>query len=418
MEAAVPLRDAFMIRRAAVLLLAAVAACRNGNGGSQRVRRCPAPGGGSPAAIEVAPSTVRSAEPWSVEEDLSLGRAFGDSALEFGFITDITQGPWGRIYLADAQALRVSVHDSTGSLVRTLGREGEGPGEFSGPMRLSRRPDDSVRVFDLALWRETVFDTTGRHAGTTTLPQRPRFGQIPAVEYDGEGGIYNLGYGEFRESLLESLGGQVEGVGRGRLTLDRWQRNRGEWITLARVPSIRVYFSGGGLRDAPFAPRPLWDAASGGVWYADSRHYRLTRLSAAGDTVCRVHVDAEPPRVSRGDRDAYLEGDDLADLPDDRRRRVLQRRREMPIPDHRPVLEELVAAPGGGMWVRPSPETWNAPPDTVAWHVFSGRGEPVARVRLPRGFHPMRVQPDAVLGVRETDTGVDQVVRYAVIRGG
>jgi hypothetical protein len=66
----------------------------------------------------------------------------------------------GRIVVADGVSSSLKVFDAHGSLQRTLGGAGEGPGEFRGLNLFTRLRSDSLIVFDFQLGRLTIFDPT------------------------------------------------------------------------------------------------------------------------------------------------------------------------------------------------------------------------------------------------------------------
>lgn len=70
----------------------------------------------------------------------------GDEENFFGLVTWAEQGPDGLVYVLDTQLCQVNVYDEAGKLVRTLFREGEGPGEVRRPRDLVLLPDGSVGV--------------------------------------------------------------------------------------------------------------------------------------------------------------------------------------------------------------------------------------------------------------------------------
>lgn len=65
-----------------------------------------------------------------------------------------------RIVIGQENELRF--FDAGGAYLSTVGREGEGPGEFSSIGMLSSFAGDSILVFDQRLQRASVFDPTGR----------------------------------------------------------------------------------------------------------------------------------------------------------------------------------------------------------------------------------------------------------------
>lgn len=345
------------------------------------------------------------------EEDLRIGTVLDGDGPQFGLVTSVTVDEEGRIYVADAQAHRIQVFGADGSSSGSLGSEGEGPGEFRGILRAEHGTGDSLFVFDLSLWRQVVFDPSGRAARTTAFPPRPQFGQKPRIAQDEDGRVHHLGFGTFRESVLEALDGRAEGVVRGQNDLGMWSKGGSHRRSLLTVPSIEIHFAGG-IRDAPFHREPLWDARpEGGVWYSDSGSYRLARVDSTGTLTCTVVVRGIRRPVSGSDRKAYLSAADRAETDREVQRTIRRRRAEMPIPDHRPILRDLVVAEDGRVWVKPTPEE-SAFAGSEIWHVFRPDGEPVGRVRLPPRLRIHEVVGDLVYGTIRDETDVQHVVRY------
>src|SRR5512139_2747201 len=72
-----------------------------------------------------------------LKEELSLGGPDVQGDYAFVKIRDIVVDDSGSIYVLDQQDSHVKVFDTSGKYVRTIGRLGQGPGEFEGPMTLS-----------------------------------------------------------------------------------------------------------------------------------------------------------------------------------------------------------------------------------------------------------------------------------------
>ena len=69
----------------------------------------------------------------SLEELWRLGGETDSDEEFFGVISQIATDPSGNVYLLDQQLNEVKIFAADGSYVRTIGREGEGPGEFRNP---------------------------------------------------------------------------------------------------------------------------------------------------------------------------------------------------------------------------------------------------------------------------------------------
>ncbi len=75
----------------------------------------------------------------------------------FGRIMDIAWDGRDRILVADDLGSHIKVFGLDGSYVRTIGRAGEGPGEFSQPWQIAVDPSDSLYVWDAGHSRILVF---------------------------------------------------------------------------------------------------------------------------------------------------------------------------------------------------------------------------------------------------------------------
>lgn len=137
------------------------------------------------------------------------------------------------LFVVDSKAHDIKVFDDAGQLVRTLGRHGEGEGEFNGPTYLSLA-DDKLYVSDTLNARIQVIDEQGRYIksygrrglylGDTPRPKgvaTDRDGNVYIVEsyYD-----YLLIFNDKGDFLLP-IGGTGNAIGRFFLPAGVWIRN-------------------------------------------------------------------------------------------------------------------------------------------------------------------------------------------------
>jgi len=83
------------------------------------------------------------------EEVYHVGALDGPLWQQFGTIHEAAFDGDGNLYLVDSYAMKVVVVDRQGGLARTIGRAGQGPGEFSSPRSLAVMPDGRAVVSDL-----------------------------------------------------------------------------------------------------------------------------------------------------------------------------------------------------------------------------------------------------------------------------
>ena len=74
--------------------------------------------------------------------------------------TTVATDSKGRFYVSDADRTRIAVFGANGLLIRTIGREGDGPGEFRQITRITVTRGDTIRVYESVPPRESIFAPT------------------------------------------------------------------------------------------------------------------------------------------------------------------------------------------------------------------------------------------------------------------
>jgi hypothetical protein len=110
-----------------------------------------------------APVTIQLEENWRIGGDTDSEDEF------FGVISRVATDKSGNIYLLDSQLNEVKVFGPDGSYVNTIGREGEGPGEFRRPQDMFFLPDGNLGVLQLAPGRIVMLTPGGEPAGDYPL---------------------------------------------------------------------------------------------------------------------------------------------------------------------------------------------------------------------------------------------------------
>lgn len=115
----------------------------------------------------VAPASA--ATPISLDKRWEAGG--DDEDYLFGVLSQFTTDAGGNIYVLDSQLNEVLVFSSTGEHLRSIGREGEGPGEFQRPSDLLLTPGGDVGVLQRMPGKIVTMTTTGEPIGTYPMPE-------------------------------------------------------------------------------------------------------------------------------------------------------------------------------------------------------------------------------------------------------
>ncbi len=128
-----------------------------------------------------------------------LWRVGGEEGeLIFGRITDVIRHPDGNIYVLDNQLCQVTVLSPDGEYLKTISREGDGPGELRQPMALTFLADDILAV-GMGFPGKLV---------SLNLDGDPLNSTFPIGE-PAEGNIGVMMSSRFRDGYLVSSGGRI-----------------------------------------------------------------------------------------------------------------------------------------------------------------------------------------------------------------
>ena len=121
--------------------------------------------------------------------------------------------------LLDGIQANLKIFSRGGQLIRTVGRHGEGPGEFRTPNHLAVRAPDRILVFDSGLQRASLFSSEGRLIRTFTVP----IARVGAVLFSADDRIAFFGeatgrgpdgsFGRHAGLIVDTLGRTVEHLG-------------------------------------------------------------------------------------------------------------------------------------------------------------------------------------------------------------
>jgi len=321
----------------------------------------------------------------------------------------------GRIVIADGGSLELRFFDSTGTFIRSVGRRGEAPGEFSAMESLARLPGDTLAVV-------SRFTSISFFSGQGAFVHRQGLAAIPR---DVTLGI------PIAAAVL-----QGRAFVRGVMTQSRTARGA-RWID--SIPLVLVGSDSVQLGNFPsmlmvpddIGPRPPWFgptaefASDGTTFYVGyGGVYSIRVYSLDGRLQRVIRRQWTPVRVTQRDIDAYVtewaKRWIRATGPDAERQR--QDLRDDPYATEVPAFSQLIADRAGRLWVREAhladaPRAGNlstSPLVPSAWSVFDARGRWLGDVAMPAFFQPMDIGQDYVLGVARDADGVETVVRYSL----
>ena len=322
----------------------------------------------------------------------------------------------GDLFLSDTQGKRVLRYDSTGTFVRSYGREGAGPGELRFPMAVRLGPGDSIWVTDTGNRRITIYDAAD--GGSRTLGPANAQNPSPTQIALAGGHLYQLGAIAF------------SGSGRGadeppptpllRSTLDGtpldtlWLGSPQRWntVTLRSGTSMTMI-----MIPETFAPQFRWAVLSDGrVVVSDSVNYVLHIVAPDGtlertirrDPPARATTDADREAAREEERTRAANASGLTGSDEFLRQRL----ESMTFADVIPRITNLAVDPQDRIWVGVSVDT---PEKTERIDVYDASGRLIGEIRDPAFFPRLLYGPGLAARLTTDELDVDQVVVMRVV---
>lgn len=317
-----------------------------------------------------------------IREIVALGDAEGPGILE-DYVVETRLDGRGRYYVLEAFATRIQVYGADGEHLASIGREGEGPGEFRNVSDIEVGDADSLYAFDLLNRTVSVFDPDHAFVRSDRLRITPNI----YMESVGRGRFVIASWGRTPERIgfpLHRLGpeGRVE-ASFGPETQE-FRPDQASRVMVAAADSGRVW-----VGEAHRYSLELWDAFEG-------RQLRELRREVewfpTGSPLYRPSVDEPPP--SR-----------LVGLAYDGQGRVWTR---ISVADSR--WREAVEEGRGGYAEVTDSERYS---DTIVEILDAVTGQPLARLRFDVGFSFLDVR-EGLIADNVLDGGL--VPRYRIYR--
>jgi hypothetical protein len=383
----------------AVLLFLSVASCASDDARPLAVPAIDTLPGGAIAVHNTGPSAWADTNGWRIVE---TGRLVAVDSGESGMVNPraVAVDPAGRLYVVDGGPLSIKIFDATGTFVRTVGREGAGPGEFRSA--LPGVHADHLVIQDPNLSRLTIFDTSGVYDtsltsacchyrqlpvtanGTVAVPgpnSRPEFSGM-FLRYTASGQFIDTVYvpkgGDERYWELSQDGGSMR-------------------MTIPFTPSQR----------SAFMP-------NGDLVHAWSGDYRIAIGQSAADTARIVSLASMPVERPRAERAARLE-EIVRPNEENWGPKVREVFKLDDIPATATPFEAIMVDPAGAIWA----QVYTG--DTLAtdYDVFDSTGVYLGRVRAPwppQGGSLSWGSPEIVVRLGENDEGYPEITKYRVER--
>ena len=367
--------------------------------------------------------------PWTLDgPEVRIG-SLDDPDYVFWPVTGLVEGPDGGLHSMHWGEAEIRRWSPEGAPAGSVGREGEGPGEFQAVAGLGFF-GDSLWVWDRRGYRVSYFDKDGNFLGSVSprveigtmeeSPPRPssplRDGTFLGVSPGWSHGIATGTLTEAPYALLDSDGQRLATI---------WSRAYLPRDVFAILADDGV---GGSFSSQPFGDDSRTAVGERGLLVLERRVWtgtgeptvQVSRIDFNGDTLFTAAIPYEPVPLQGERFDSVLatlteswtgrSGPFSASAADVRE--ALYR------PQYLPAVNAIMEAGDGTIWLRRfDPIVSESGEPTTEWWVLDPDGAPLARALTPSGLSVRAISQDAVWGVERDELDVEYIVRYRLMKG-
>ena len=370
------------------------------------------------------------ADPWTVSgPEVRIG-SVDDPEYVFGPVVGLAPGPDGFLYSLHWGDATIRRWAADGTPARSVGREGEGPGEFARPIRMGFF-GDSLWVWDLDHYRVSYFDLAGEFLGSMS----------PKVDIGGPEVSPPRPERPLRDGTFV---GQVpawsDGIARGTLTETPYVYMNTAGETLGRIwakpyepRDIFAILSatgfGGSYSNQPFGDGYMATILEDGLLVLERRAWtgdgeptvRVSKIGLGGDTLFTATVPYQPTPMpaERFDSVVRARTERMVASPGPFSAGEAEIRDALYRPSYLPAVSGMLVAEDGNIWLsRFDPFESDTGEQFSEWWIVDAGGVPLGRAHTPSGLRLMHVDNDVGWGIERDELDVEYIVRYRLVKGG
>ncbi|MDE2795310.1 MAG: hypothetical protein OXL34_10870 [Gemmatimonadota bacterium] len=351
------------------------------------------------AGVLIAESPLEaSGDEWRLElpPALQIGRSVGGNNGPdlFGHIMQVIRLSSGDIAVAEGMAGEIRVFDDGGGHLRTFGRRGEGPGEFTNLWTIAELPGDTIVAFD-SWGKASYFTSSGTFIRSFLIPRLPGASAPQLTGWLDDGTL-----------LINALTRSPSRDMRERSTYFLYAVGRdGEVLgTLGEFAGQQLGRNGHALA---FSGRAEFAADGNLAWYGHSSRFELVGHDLSGSVRRIVRVDRVPRAVTQAEIDesrAVVEKS-LQGMSGP----AVDRIRATEFASTHPVHGRILSDEAGNLWVERYRSDLLEESGPREWDIFDDEGRLIGYLATPGNFRITWISEQFVLGVHSDSLGVQTV---------
>jgi outer membrane protein assembly factor BamB len=159
----------------------------------------------------------------------------------FNLLINIATDSNNNIYVLDSEEKVIYAFNEAGIYQKSIGRAGQGPGEFQRPVSIYSDPKDMIYILDAGNRRVEIFDSEANYVRSIKITEFPTAGSRSIIA-DKNGNLYISGYYRNANSVLAKYSSTGKLLKRFPLPIMEY---RGVNFTEFHKQMVRLYLTGG-----------------------------------------------------------------------------------------------------------------------------------------------------------------------------
>lgn len=258
------------------------------------------------------------------EEDLSIGVAEGDENYMFGELICFNTDEEGNFYVSDLETLRIQKYNPEGKYLLTMGRRGQGPGEFQSLSAVRFDQEGNLYIGDISGKKVIFFSKDGEFLKEIKMP-----GAYENIYINSKGQVVALKYDQVPSENALVIHSIFELLNQDFTPITELYRIKREIKLPGKDLSSRVQIMANMINLMVFQPQQFLTLARNDfIYFGYPNKYEINIFSPEGKLVKKITRDYEPIPVGKKDRQHFEElmsqDETYKGAPEDLRKKLFQ----------------------------------------------------------------------------------------------
>lgn len=327
---------------------------------------------------------------FDLEENLSIGNEEDENYIFHRPQIPVVDSE-ENILVLDRGNHRIQKYDKDGKYLQTIGRQGQGPGEFEMPFILYLDLDDNIHVYDMVRRKVQKFAKGGNFIASTPSEVPKEFGVIKNENYI----VNTFSIEFFYIRLINQEGTTIKTITSFPLVeSERLKNDSGGYLSLNNLCNPNLLLC------------PINEDLA---IYGYSTDYSLFAINSKGEAVYIIKKDELPQPVTKAEKDKVI--DRIMEIPKKLSRRQIAS--TIKFPKYKPFFKTIIKDDKDRIYV----EKFKFPfdrSDKTEFDIFSKDGFYLYKVKIPVRYPPL-IKNGFLYSIEYAqDSGYAKIIRFGI----